>query len=115
MAVLLGLLFYLEQTTHTLLLIEQWENVPLHSTIEALGMLAAILMCMVLLQRRRKEDEGTRSVLAMSFLSMGMLDGFHAICHPGQSFVFLHSMAGLAGGIGFALSWSPNLGKYASR
>ena len=36
----------------------RWENEPFHSTVEALGALAAVFMCLVLLQRKREEDGG---------------------------------------------------------
>ncbi|MCP4040739.1 MAG: hypothetical protein GY731_02130, partial [Gammaproteobacteria bacterium] len=114
LAVFLGLIFYIEHASHTLWPIKQWENEPLHSTIEALGALAAIFMCMVLLQRKQEGEGGKLFLVAMGFLSMGLLDGFHAIGHQGQAVVFLHSIAGLAGGLGFVLVWSPELGKYAS-
>ncbi len=115
MVVLLGLVFCIEHASHTLWPIKQWKNEPVHSTIEALGALAAIFMCMVLLQRKREAGGGKLFLVAMGFLSMGLLDGFHAISHPGQAFVFLHSMAGLAGGLGFVLVWSPDLGGYVSK
>ncbi|MCK4818461.1 hypothetical protein KA005_22010, partial [bacterium] len=78
-----------------------------------MGALAAIYMCMVLIYRKREEEGGKLFMVAMGFLSMGLLDGFHAICAPGQAFVFLHSIAGLAGGLGFVFVWSPGLGRYA--
>ncbi|MCP4042438.1 MAG: hypothetical protein GY731_10870, partial [Gammaproteobacteria bacterium] len=80
-----------------------------------MGALAAIFMCMVLLQRKREAGGGKLFLVAMGFLSMGLLDGFHAIGHQGQAFVFLHSIAGLAGGLGFVLVWSPDLGRYVSK
>jgi len=39
---------------------------------------------------------------------MGLLDVFHAFSPPGDSFVWLHSMAILVGGFLFAMVWLPN-------
>jgi hypothetical protein len=46
---------------------------------------------------------------------MGVLDGFHAVTRPGHAFIFFHSIAGLAGGIGAALIWSPGFARMAKR
>jgi len=84
-----------------------WENEPFHSTVEALGAFIAMAMAMIMLQRR--EEGGGRKFfpMALGFIAMGLLDGFHAVCRPGEQFVLLHSMAGLAGGFFFALVWLP--------
>ncbi|MBI2979681.1 MAG: hypothetical protein HYY41_02490, partial [Chloroflexi bacterium] len=83
------------------------QNEPLHSTIESVGALAAILMAILLLQRQ--PDEGARQLfwVATGLLGAGILDSFHAISQPGQGFVLLHSTAVLVGGFGFALVWIP--------
>jgi len=85
----------------------QWINQPLHSAMEALGGLAAIVMAFVLLQRRQQPGSGKFSLLALGFLSMGILEEFHAICEQDNGSVFLRSVASLVGGIGFALVWLP--------
>jgi signal transduction histidine kinase len=80
---------------------------PLHSTIEAVGALAAITTAVLLL--RRAPDDASRAVpAAVSFLGMGILDGIHALSLPGQSFVLLHSFASLAGALGFVVAWVPS-------
>lgn len=83
-----------------------FENEALHSTIEAFGSLIAILMSMFLLIRTDKKSYSY--FMAFGLLSMGTLDGFHAVCNPGKSFIFLHSMAGLVGGFLFSLAWVPS-------
>jgi signal transduction histidine kinase len=85
----------------------QWVNKPLHSAIEALGGLAAIVMAFVLLQRRQEPGGGKFPLLALGFLSMGVLEEFHAISEQDNGAVFLRSVASLVGGIGFALVWLP--------
>src|SRR2546428_3661359 len=85
----------------------QWVNQPLHSAMEALGGLAAIVMAFVLLQRRQEPGGGKFSLLALGFLSMGVLEEFHAIAEQDNGAVFLRSVASLVGGIGLALAWLP--------
>src|SRR5207244_3424542 len=85
----------------------QWVNQPLHSAMEALGGLAAIVMAFVLLQGRQAPGGGKFSLLALGFLSMGVFEEFHAIAEQDNGAVFLRSVASLVGGIGFALVWLP--------
>jgi PAS domain S-box-containing protein len=91
----------------------RWENAPFHSTVEALGAQVAIFMALILLQRVQGSS-GKLFLLAMGFLGMGLLDGFHAAMWPGNGFVFLHSLAGLVGGFFFALAWLPHFGSRLS-
>ena len=44
-------------------------------------------------------------MLATGFACMGVLDTAHAISQLGDSFIFLHSVAGLSGGFFFASVW----------
>jgi signal transduction histidine kinase len=84
-----------------------WVNVPLHSTAEALGGLAAVLMGLVLLARKTEwEDERLQGV-ASGLLGMGILEGFHAISTPDQGFVLLRSAASFLGGVAFSFVWHP--------
>ncbi len=85
-------------------------NEPLHSTTVALGVLAAIVMVILLLERKQEEYGGKLFLLAMGFLGMGLLDGFHAVSSPEHGFTLLHSVAGLVGGFWFALVWLPRCG-----
>jgi PAS domain S-box-containing protein len=80
----------------------------LHAAIEALGGLSAVVVALILLRREGEPGGARRLPLAMGFLGMGILDTFHAVSEPGQGFVLLRSMAGLAGGTGFALVWLPD-------
>lgn len=79
---------------------------PLHSTIETVGAMAAISTA-VLLLRREPEDAMRAAPAAISFLGMGILDAIHALSISGPSFVLLHSLASLAGALGFTLGWVP--------
>src|SRR5262249_47943251 len=84
-----------------------WVNVPLHSTIEAVGGVAAGLTGLVLLARKTEwEDERLQGV-ASGLLGMGILEGFHAVSSLDQSFVLLRSAASLLGGVAFSFVWHP--------
>jgi signal transduction histidine kinase len=87
---------------------QRWMNIQLHSTMEALGGLAAIVMAFVLLQRRQEPGGDTFSWLAPGFLAMGLLEEFHAVAPLGHGMVVLRSAASLLGGVGFALVWLPD-------
>ena len=86
----------------------RWMNIQLHSAMEALGGLAAIVMAFVLLQRREEPGGDTFSRLALGFLGMGLLEEFHTVSPLGNGTVLLRSVASLVGGIGFALVWLPD-------
>jgi PAS domain S-box-containing protein len=87
----------------------EWRLVdePLHATLEGLGGLFAVMLAIFLLAKRRKD--GALGLPALGLITMGLLDVFHAASTPGNGFVFLHSMGGLAGGLWFALVWIPRL------
>ena len=82
-----------------------WVNLTLHSSLEALGGFAAVLMALVLSTRKEEWNEGQIRWIATGFLGMGLLEIFHAVSPPGDGFVFLRSTASLLGGLGFALAW----------
>jgi hypothetical protein len=82
---------------------------PLHSTAEAIGSAIAVFMAIVLLWGKKDVYGGRLFPMAMGFLIMGILDGFHAASSPDKGFVLLRSVAGLAGGFWFSLVWLPGL------
>ena len=84
----------------------RWYHEPLHSTLEALGGLAAIAMALVLFRSSEEQERRKYDPLAGGFLGMGLLEILHAISTPGNGFVLLRSIASLLGGVGFALVWS---------
>ncbi len=107
----LGAVFFLVVST-TLALAALWGNKlfvnePLHAAAEALGAMSAVVMAIFLLQGKSEQDVEKYSPLAVGFLAMGILDGFHAVSGRGHSFILFHSVASLAGGLGSALIWSP--------
>ncbi len=92
-----------------------WRNAPFHSAMETMGALIAIFMASILLLKQKKGNGGKIYLLSLGFLSMGILDGFHAISKPGESFVLLHSLASLIGGFWFVVIWVPSFTEYLSK
>lgn len=88
----------------------QLVNEPLHAALEAFGGMAAIGMALLLLQlhQGRKRDNGEYFLLSMGFMTMGILDTYHAISNVGYGFILLHNLASLCGSFCFALVWLPS-------
>ena len=85
-----------------------WNDIALHSALETVGTMAALLMAIVLLQGKQKKIGGNLFFVILGFLSMGILKGFHAIsATPMRGFFLLGNGAYLIGGFFFALSWLP--------
>lgn len=87
----------------------QWFAPALHSVVEAFGSFSALLLaalCWQLWWSRR--ELGLGLWMATALVAMGILDGIHAAVPPGPAFVWLHSLAVLAGGLLFMLVWLPN-------
>jgi signal transduction histidine kinase len=83
----------------------RWANEPVHSAAEAAGAVIALSMAYLLLYHS-DGTEWSRNGIMLGFICLGVADALHATTRPGQDFVFLHNIAVLTGGIGFALSWS---------
>ena len=86
---------------------QTWVNQPLHSSLEALGGLAAVAMAFVLFASKQEQSERHAQMVALGFLGMGLLECFHAVSPPGDGFVFLRSVASLTGAVAFALAVAP--------
>ncbi len=93
---------------HAFLPMWHGHHAPLHSTIEALGGLCAIMMAIVLFQRNGDRPSLHTEVVAIGFLAMGVLEEFHAAAKPGNAFIFLRGLASLLGSLGFVLVWLPD-------
>lgn len=89
-------------------------NEPLHTTIEAFGSILAMGVSLILFSKNQHYRILKKNLLATGFLGMGILNGFHAVSSLGQGFFLLHSIAGIVGGICFALSWVPHFDAYTS-
>ena len=100
---------------HAVLPAWRGHQAPLHSTIEALGGLCAIMMAIVLFQRNSDRPNRQLEALGTGFLAMGVLEEFHAISTPGNGFILLRSLASLLGSLGFMLVWWPESSTHRAR
>ncbi len=89
-------------------------NEPLHSTIEAIGAMSSILMGIILLQRRSLTNNYKLSWMIPGLLVMGVLDAFHAVVAPGNSFVLFHSASVFFGGLFFSFIWFSEIKKLST-
>lgn len=85
-----------------------WNNELFHVLIEGGGSIIGFgLALIVLAMINKKQLPVTHVWLVASFISMGTLDIFHSQTHPGQVFVWLHSVATFIGGLFAMLIWLP--------
>jgi len=86
-----------------------WQAVslPIHSTVEVMGAVFGLILAMVLLFSRQHNSTTRRLLVACALISIGVLDILHSCVSASPSFVWLHSIALLAGGIFFAGAWLP--------
>lgn len=89
-------------------------NEPFHTTIEAFGSILAMGVSLILFSKNQHYRILKKNLLATGFLGMGILNGFHAVSSLGQGFFLLHSLAGIVGGLCFALSWVPHFDTYTN-
>jgi len=84
----------------------------LHSSIEALGAIAALLMAFMPMEILFGKKKPAYIFISIGFLQMGLWDLFHSLYKIGDGFVFTHSVALLAGGLMFSFivfPWKLNL------
>lgn len=86
---------------------EAYPHVAHHSAIETAGAILALVLAATILAIRRDEGEEHLAWVGIALAVMGTLDLFHSMAPPGASFVWLHSAAGVAGGLLFSLVWLP--------
>ena len=86
----------------------RWYQPLLHAVIEATGGLCAIVLALVLFKRDDDPSGFQALPLAIGFLSMGVLEEFHALSESGSGFIALRGLASLTGALGFALAWLPS-------
>lgn len=91
-----------------------WEHLPFHSTLETIDGLSSILIAVVLFNHK-EHDKDIFFWIGNGFVCKGILDIFHAVCMPGESFIFLNSSASLSAAILFFFIWlpRPTLKRYA--
>ncbi|MCB0414841.1 MAG: PAS domain-containing protein [Bdellovibrionales bacterium] len=87
-----------------------WDHPPFHSSIEIIGsMIALVVAGLLVTQEKIKSGTSFNLVIAGALLGMGILDAFHAFVNVGNTFVWLHSVATLWGGVLFFLVWFKDL------
>lgn len=76
--------------------------------LESVGSLSALTIATLIIILINNDRLAHRFiVVAAALIGMGLLDGFHAVLHAGVSFVWLHSIATMVGGIMFSAVWLP--------
>ncbi|MCW8962545.1 MAG: PAS domain S-box protein [Gammaproteobacteria bacterium] len=86
----------------------RWNSELFHAMIESTGSLIGFGLAFVLMAAIQRDMLGGNYVwLIACFISMGTIDIFHSLQHPGQAFVWLHSSATFIGGLFAALIWLP--------
>ena len=86
----------------------RWAHLPTHAVMETLGGAIAIMVASLLMPMNRRGFGPSCSVrISCALVAMGLLDILHAAVWPGNVFVWLHSLATIAGGFFFALMWCP--------
>lgn len=85
-----------------------WDNELFHVLIEAGGALVGFALAYILLAMIQKQQLSSNHIwLIACFISMGIMDLFHSLQHPGQAFVWLHTLATFSGGSFAMLIWIP--------
>ncbi|MBX2860757.1 MAG: response regulator [Vampirovibrio sp.] len=112
--VIFGVVLPVLGSAFSIWVIPDWrgDHIPFHAVVEGVGGCIALIMASFWMVSGKAGNTRTPFFwLACGLISMGLLDIFHAVVHPGQSFVWFHSMAHFTGGLFFAgvfLSrWAP--------
>jgi len=85
-----------------------WDSELFHVMVEAGGALIGFGLAFIIIAMIMKNQLSLNYTwLIACFISMGILDMIHSQQPPGQAFVWLHSLATLAGGLFAMLIWLP--------
>lgn len=88
-------------------------SLPLHAALEAQGGLACLGLALLLYfigADKGREPIEAHAVVIGSLIFGGLLDCFHAIQPPGNTFVWLRTCSTFGGGLILAALWIPNSG-----
>ncbi|MBF0383373.1 MAG: response regulator [Magnetococcales bacterium] len=86
----------------------KWVHEPFHALLEGMGSIVALLVSLfIIIMRNNRQLHPKYIWVAAALLSMGLLDGFHAATRPGNTFVWLHSLATFLGGVTFTMIFLP--------
>lgn len=84
---------------HTIFSGWRWSHLPMHAAAEMAGSVIALMVAYFLVSLERRGEGGSHNgIIAAALVGMGVLDGLHALVQAGETFVWLHSTATLAGG-----------------
>ena len=87
----------------------RWSHYPFHSMVESVGAVSALVIATLMIIMVKNNHLSKLYILvACALISMGLLDGFHAVLHVNVVFVWLHSIATMVGGVIFAAIWLPH-------
>ena len=86
----------------------RFEDLPFHSLLESLGTFAALMLAVIItMSCKHRRLDSQYLWVASALTGMGVMDGFHAPLHIGNTFVWLHSIATMFGGLLFLLIYLP--------
>lgn len=81
-----------------------WDNLLIHTAVEIAGTIICIYSATFLISLYNLKTINFSGIfISTSLISMGILDGFHALYEPGEKFVFLHSISTFLGGFFLSL------------
>jgi len=84
------------------------DNISTHSSLEAAGSVLAIAFVILLLTSSKyRAQQAWYLWVICALLCMAVFDFLHALLKPGNTFVWLHSLAIFSGGFLACLSWLP--------
>ncbi len=85
-----------------------WVHPPFHSALEGCGAVVALLLAWLVAELdRRGEGTSFNPQVIAALVCLGLLDGFHAVTHPGDAFVWLRGTSTFACGAMALLVWLP--------
>jgi PAS domain S-box-containing protein len=89
----------------------QWDQILLHASLQVVGAFMALALALLLwILQQLKSISFTQLWIGCALLSMGLLDGLHALVLIGDSLVLLQSITTSIIGVWFGLVWLP--GRY---
>ena len=84
-----------------------WVSMPVHSTVEVVGSTVGLVLAFVVLFSQKKRCASRRLSIVCALTSMAIFDFAHSCVPASEAFVWLHSIANLAGGVFFVSVWMP--------
>src|SRR5487761_2226375 len=108
MVVLLTVFGIASAFPHLLPETSHFQDAAVHAILEIFGSVSALFFASILFIQCHQDVRARHFYpVALGFMSMGMLDGFHAIANDAlPGFVWLHSLAAFFGGFFPALVWT---------